>query len=492
MNKRTLLTYKSVWPTSSNNMSNKKRELEEFLIECEKVKQTIDEEWARLGFDAQKRRDSRMWFQTLQHPGLVSRGDIIRRIFCILRYGGLFYRNLSELDLKKFQSHTEEGSKDSVADVEQNLQWKPWYNTTWPICTALSHGGRVIIQLPKKTALSEQIEPNTAYDLTFWRWLITGNPDGNLSKYITTSTSGEQCAQQNRLIFKRIATHGLALGGKFQSAVDEDETASTATPSSVEVEYKPLPFGKKKVIIEQKTSGLNARDTKIIGTDDSILRQHRHWGMNIPLGGENSIPQTGKVVATDGTNGHIYFYHFPPKNNSYGGIMIGVEGSEWSKYDVLGCYHGMSAKSSPYSPTYGYKWFNESNKSLKELGGPGKYDCMLVDLTDGWEFLIDKSRSSWYDEYCMHTSLPIPEDPLYQTVMTNAVQLLPKKFTKSTFRCRTRRLKGKIIERAKNVMNEPESDYSRMKFKMLVVRRKPFVWPPILTGASLEEIQKVI
>jgi hypothetical protein len=38
-------------------------------------------------------RDAILWKLTMKYPGNRARRDILRRIFSILRYGGLFYRN---------------------------------------------------------------------------------------------------------------------------------------------------------------------------------------------------------------------------------------------------------------------------------------------------------------------------------------------------------------------------------------------------------------
>jgi hypothetical protein len=470
-------------------MSKKSKEDDKFQIEAEKVKQWIDDEWERYGIDGQTKRDANVWFNTLQHPGVPERGDIIRRMLCVLRYGGLFYRHLSELDMKKF--HDEGHGKENGED-DEHLQWKPWYKTKWPICTALSHGGRVIIQLPKKTELSYKLESNSPFDFTFWRWLITGNPDGDLSKIVSTSTSGDQCTQQSRLLFKRLgATHGLTFEGKEQIVQGEDEDTdlmtTTMSPNSAsqdeDLTYKPLPFGKKKVIVEQKTSGFNMRDTKMFRSDDHVLKHHRHWGMNIPLGGDKTKRQTGKAVAADGGNGHIYFYHMAGKANAFGGIMIGVEGSEWGKYDALGGYHGMSAKSSPYSPTFGYKWHASKHQSLEAMGGPGKYDCMMIDLSDGWEWIIEKYSKEWFDEYTMQTSMPTLEDPLYEQYMSGTLSLsMPKVITRSQLKGRTKRFRKYVVERAQEAKEKLQindvQDYSWMSYKKHIVNRPPSSWPP--------------
>jgi hypothetical protein len=128
---------------------------------------------------------------------------------------------------------------------------------------------------------------------------------------------------------------------------------------------------------------------------------------------------TVKCVRADGSNGHVYFYRMPSTETTFGGIMVGLEGSEWGKKDAVGGYHGMSAKSTPYSLTYGYKWHSKEHIDLSSVKGPGKYDCMYIDLSSGWEFLVDAYAYNWRDEYVTQTSLPVPEDPIYKDFVNN-------------------------------------------------------------------------
>jgi len=368
--------------------SSKKKQHEEFLKRVEIMKTFVDNEWKVKRFEGQIQRDAETWLDTLRSPGVEARGNILRRLFTVLRYGGLLLRHSNSKD-----GH----SKDS--------QWRSWYTTGWPIATALSHGGRIVIQLPKRKS-----DHQSKFDSNFWKWLVAGD-DGQLSDYVSTSSSGDQCAKEKKLIFKRLgATHGL----EFEKPMDIP--AASTDPDST---YPQLPNGRKKVLVEAKTSGFNLRDTKMLRGDRHTLKYHRHWGMNIPLGGHLNRRMTIKSVKADGCNGHVYLYRMPATEHTYGGVMIGMEGSEWGKYDAVGGYHGVSAKSSPYSPTYGYKWHSKVHVDLEETGGPGKYDCMYVDLSSGWEYLKELYINDWRDEYVMQTSIPLPSDPCYKEFLEN-------------------------------------------------------------------------
>eukprot|EP00817_Percolomonadidae_sp_ATCC50343_P003144 CAMPEP_0117422528 /NCGR_PEP_ID=MMETSP0758-20121206/3345_1 /TAXON_ID=63605 /ORGANISM="Percolomonas cosmopolitus, Strain AE-1 (ATCC 50343)" /LENGTH=255 /DNA_ID=CAMNT_0005205193 /DNA_START=511 /DNA_END=1278 /DNA_ORIENTATION=- len=200
-------------------------------------------------------------------------------------------------------------------------------------------------------------------------------------------------------MFKRWgATHGLGF------VKPEEE---------LHIEEYEFPFSRPKLLVEEKTSGINLRDTKLLRSNDYVFKHHRHWGGNIALGGKGNFRETGQQIDADGSHGHLYIYSMSPKAGEPGGIMVGLEGSEFGKYDLLGNKHTINAHSAPISPTFGYKWHAKKDFSLDDdptVQGPGKYDCMFVDLSTGWDFLINKYEN-WHDEWVKDTSLPIPDDP---------------------------------------------------------------------------------
>jgi len=150
-----------------------------FLSQIERLKQIVEKEYAEKGASAQFKRDAILWRRTLESPEYPALGMILRRVFCVLRYGGLMYR-----------------------DSEKVNDWKLWSGTRYPIASALSHGSRVIIQLDRMVEGSDHGKDEHA----FWKWLITyvflfnwlvtlkisGQVDGDLSKFISTKTSGSK------------------------------------------------------------------------------------------------------------------------------------------------------------------------------------------------------------------------------------------------------------------------------------------------------------
>jgi hypothetical protein len=159
---------------------------------------------------------------------------------------------------------------------------------------------------------------------------------------------------------------------------------------------------KKEIYEKKETIGVNARNTKLIGSMEAILTKHRHWGMNIAIGGAGNISQgvTKTQILSNGEHGHVYMYYMSPKENRFGGIMIGVEGSEFGKNSQVGSSHTIKAESSFIGVTYGYKW-----NYLKDIGSqglgyglPDKYDSLFIDLSDGWKFLKDEMLN-WDDNF---------------------------------------------------------------------------------------------
>lgn len=93
-------------------------------------------------------------------------------------------------------------------------------------------------------------------DHSFWRWLITGDENGDLSQIISTMTNGDDADAEGKLIFKRLAgSHGI----------------------DYNVEPVELPLGRRKLLLETKTIGFTLRDTKVLANDERVLHHHRHW-----------------------------------------------------------------------------------------------------------------------------------------------------------------------------------------------------------------------
>ena len=81
--------------------------------------------------------DTAMWHGAIHHPGSQWKGEFLKRLFCVLAYGGLVIKR----------------------DTDTWVPWADWKGGA-PICAAISHGARVLITLP-------ETDTNEA----FWNWL---------------------------------------------------------------------------------------------------------------------------------------------------------------------------------------------------------------------------------------------------------------------------------------------------------------------------------
>ena len=116
---------------------------------------------------AEYANDVDVWTKTVRSPGSPAIGDFLARLFTVLRYGGLYYR------------------ESAAADTDA-YGWKRW--SAWPIAAALGHGGRVMIQLPIAYRGSVT-DKERHHDNSFWEWLL-----GSAAP----------------LLMQRTATHGIA------------------------------------------------------------------------------------------------------------------------------------------------------------------------------------------------------------------------------------------------------------------------------------------
>jgi len=308
--------------------------------------------------DEQFELDVAFWYGTLTQ-GDPNEREFLKRVFIVLYYGGLLYYGPSG--------------------------WAEWARSDIPIAAVLSHGGRVLIQLPRVR--------QGALD-AFLQWL---QGPGNI---ITNNA-------------RLAATHGIE-------------------PFSV-----PFPItgvNRWHRLNEIKSGG-----------------KGRHYGVNISLGGTGNInPISGNRIASNGEHGHLYVYYLPPTAETYGGLLIGLEGSApvdaWDNRtsightpgtkgrsgklgiagyvaraaikdkvfgdptlftpDQTGGYHKLGARQQ-YSPTGNAKW------EQLPVGPRRVYNGMLVDLTEsGWEFLIAKAQSFRLEKIGQSGIRPMPVNPI--------------------------------------------------------------------------------
>jgi len=247
-------------------------------------------------FDQQMDLDAAMWY------GAVATGPCSRtilRIFHMFWAAGVMYW-----------------------DGERWADWSA--NRRANVASLLSHGGRVMVQIPSIQQGGDKL----------WPWL---NADGDIAP-------------------RSMATHGLTVSSKPKS----------------------LLMGRQCYLTEDKGWG-----TAVWGALHS-----RHFAFNPALGGRGNCNPfsatnddrkgTFTPVRGDGCNGHVYVCYLPPGEKHVGGLLIGCEnvayGMGGNPHTAAG--HGISGKANKLSAFGGKKW--------SELGtGPHKsYGGMVCDLTD--------------------------------------------------------------------------------------------------------------
>jgi len=237
-----------------------------------------------------------LWAATLAYPGANS-GTFVKNLFKLLKYGRLQFRK------------------------DKGNNWQFWPHA---LAIAISHGGRILFQLP----VAVDVFGVKERDFRFIEWM--------------TGKTVDQLYQRS------VATHEI----------------DRLSEKDIE---RPLANGGQKVLKEVKPKfKFSSKGTK-------------HFGINLALGGSGRrSPHVHKgttLVAEDGRHGHAYVLFKPPSANKVGGMLIGIEGSEAKKWDMLGHFHGASASSSELSMSGGLKF-----KSLKRNDMPNGDDCMIVDL----------------------------------------------------------------------------------------------------------------
>lgn len=326
-----------------------------FFRRAEEMEKAIKEEYEKFGSKKQLERDSKLWRLTLRYPQNVDKKNILKRIFLTLKFGGLIFQN-------------------------EEKEWKNWSDLNLPISSVFGHGGRVLIQLPPLNDMKLK------RDHSFWCWLITGDVNGDLSKFISTSHNSEEAEKEGKVIFKRLAaTHSI----KYNNIQDSCEK---------------LIDGKVKYLFETKSIGISLRDSKIIQSKDYVLHHHRHWGLNLPIGGYGRQSFLGEKIQSNGEFGHMYIYYMSSAKHRCGGLLIGLESSEFNRYGQNGHKHTIKGDSHSISPTFGFKWSSKSKKDIiDDIQGPTKKNGMFIDLSNGWNYLLDYEKL-WNDDWVSETS----------------------------------------------------------------------------------------
>ena len=254
--------------------------------------------------------DVAAWYGAYMSPGDVSIQQCLAKLFIVLQQGGVRYDN---------------------GTVSGNYQWRDCRTQGIPLGSILAHGGRLLIQLPVRTAQSDE---GTA----FFNWLT------------------DEARTAGTCLSRTTATHAL----------------SHRAPSTL------LEGARRFRIAEQrgKTSGIRgAIKTK-------LLKEHNHWGVNLALFGAGRTNWfSGNTVDHLGGHGHLYIYFNPKDAGQCAGIMVGGENSGVGAMSQTFVGHGAKAVSEDFSPAGTFKW------PAMDHGPNHMIEEFIVDLTDGWRHL---------------------------------------------------------------------------------------------------------
>ena len=90
----------------------------------------------------------------------------------------------------------------------------------------------------------------------------------------------------------------------------------------------------------------------------------RHRGMNASVGGLGQVGPNGKVIASDGTNGHMYMHLVGGSKNTCGMMLVGFENAGPGQKGRLGHTHDASAKKAGSSA-----FLSDKSYLGREMGG---------------------------------------------------------------------------------------------------------------------------
>jgi len=268
---------------------------------------TLNAYWEKekINWVDQTKLDVLMWKGAIENPGNDKVAKVLNKLFYLIKNYGVAI------------------NKDSGEEPK----WSDGSDEEIPIASYLSHGGRIIIQLPVRT-----IYENKAKDL----WL-------NLNEDV--------------ILPRSTSTHSLK-NHVGRNMINAD--------------------GRKYRFNENRSPATGFR-----GYLKSFFEEN-NFGMNVALGGCDFYnPWTNQKIGREGSDGHLYMYYNEKNVGQCGGIMIGCENSDVDRVSQTGILHDYRAISEDRSPCGTEKW-DKIYKRFKR-GSPNKKDAFLIDLSYGFD-----------------------------------------------------------------------------------------------------------
>lgn len=306
--------------------------------------------------------DTALWYGAIKHSQTPDEAAFLRRLFGIIFYGGVSFKD-----------------KDNI----WHDLWGAHGHNNLPVAAMLSHGGRVLVQLPpssnhddwkvkpdanllqsntRKENISRKVyfdkNKTDRGDFSFWRWL---------------------CGSMGSLDNRVISTHGLKIADS------------------------PTHLPNNGMLYLKEKKGMT------VGTGHS--KKHQHYALNVSLGGYgNKSPLSGETVKGDGLDGHLYLLFMPPTEIRCGGMLIGCENAQFGMGENrhTGAGHGAGGAANAVSAAGAFKWKDMSKTDMKGPIPVGKKGDVVVDLTGGMEHI--KSLAGKFTED-MLSATPTPAIP---------------------------------------------------------------------------------
>jgi len=235
-----------------------------------------------------------------------------------------------------------------------------------PNVSYLSHGARVLIELPKG-------EGNDG----LFNWLTSGNKEVNGTSIAKTQ---KEAIADGKYVYNRYAaTHGISISDNGTVAETKGFLIGAhdfAISKGAELANYGL-----NILSGYTSIGLNSFVQKNI-CDFSKKELTNHYGIDLSLGvNEQGIDKFGHKSYADGEHGHFYIYYKKPTADSAGAILMGIEGSSPDSP-----HHSKFGASDPFSPSYGSLW-----ESLDKKERPDEYkDCAIGGKYNGRKITLSQ------------------------------------------------------------------------------------------------------
>ncbi|MCF8462440.1 MAG: hypothetical protein K9G11_00840 [Rickettsiaceae bacterium] len=272
---------------------------------------------------------------------------------------GVYKRALIAIGAGGLDIHSKDGTKSAA-------------NNNLPVSSYLSHGARVMIEIPANSGDS------------FANWLTSGNPREN----------------------------GMSRNQSQQGAIDKDKkivyNRSAATHDVSITKGKDGQYALK----EKKGLGIGVKDflsNKILNTKTN------HFGVDLALNAEyNGKDSEGKLVAKpDGDHGHLYIHYIKPTQDKPGSMLIGIEGGSpaSSKHSKTGASDSISAVDSSKFDDLAVKKQIATEEEYKDTIVPKKYGGMIVKLDqDKLKDIVQMKDTEMNHELAYVTPAKTPEE----------------------------------------------------------------------------------